>query len=151
MKRDTAELRQLLAYVGGGLIGVWVGIAVLFLIDAIGTYFFPPPGCSGIPLCSTSEVVIFGLACTLGGAIGASMGYSVPQFLLHRPIVIQSLYAYAVAGTLLWIVVAILTLVLVLLIYGFVPQLNSELTSAVVLSCIGILIGLLRAMLLRKT
>jgi len=151
MKHDPAEFRQFLAYVGGSLIGVWIGVATLFVIDAIGAYFFPPPGCSGIPLCSTSELVIFGLGCILGGAIGAATGYIVPQLLLHRPIVIRWLYAYAVAGTMLWVVVAILTFVLVLLIYGLVPQLNSELTSVLALSCIGVLIGLIRATLRRKT
>jgi hypothetical protein len=144
------RLRTVLIHIAGGVIGIWVGVLLFMLISVIGSYLFPPPACSGIPLCGSSEVLTLLVAGVSGGAVGATTGYRVPQYLLHRPVISARLYSYALVGSMLWIVIGFLTF-LAVAISGLERTLGWEITSAAVLTLIGILIGLVRIGLVRDT
>ncbi len=142
------RLRTILIHIVGGVIGIWVGVLLFMLMHGIGSYLFPPPACSGIPLCGSSEVLILLVAGVSGGTIGAATGYCVPQYLLHRPVIAARLYGYALVGSMLWIVIGLLTF-LAVAISGLERTIGWEITSAAVLTLIGILIGLVRIGLVR--
>lgn len=144
------RLRPVLIHTAGGIIGIWMGVLVFMLISGIGSYLFPPPACSGIPLCGSSEVLTLLVAGVCGGAIGAAIGYRIPQYLLHRPVVSARLYGYALVGSMLWIVIGFLTFLAVAM-SGLERTIGWESTSAAVLTLIGILIGLVRVGVVRDT
>jgi hypothetical protein len=144
------RLRLVLIHIAGGIIGIWIGVLIFMLISSIGSYLFPPPACSGIPLCGSSEILTLLTAGVGGGAIGAATGYRVPQYLLRRPVIFARLYGYALVGSMLWIVIGFLTFLAVAM-SGLERTIGWEITSAAVLTLIGILIGLVRVGLVRDT
>jgi hypothetical protein len=139
-----AQLRIFLSHISGGIIGIWIGILIYIFVSSIGSSLFPSPGCSGLPFCGTSDSIIFLLAGSGGGAIGAAVGYLIPQYLLHRSVVHSQIYGYAIAGTMLWMIIELFTLVSVAL-SRLDRMLGWEVATAVMLTLIGTLIGLVRA------
>lgn len=107
-------MRWVVANIAGGVLGIGVGIAIaqgLLQWVSQSPYF---EDTSGFPVGWSFYVAL--LIATLGGAMGAMIGYAARQRLARQRFVTKNAVWYALAGAVLWPIVGALFVVVLIFV-----------------------------------